>query len=117
MTRARNDSGTLAEALAADYLQSRGLRLIERNYRCRLGEIDLILADGPVLVFVEVRLRRTADFGGAAASITAVKRQRILRAARHYLAGRPEPACRFDVVLLDALAADRIEWIRDAFGE
>ncbi len=53
MTRARNDSGTLAEALAANYLQSRGLRLIERNYRCRLGEIDLILADGPALGFVE----------------------------------------------------------------
>ncbi len=110
-------SGAHAETLAADYLQRRGLRLLQRNYRCRLGEIDLILADGAVLVFVEVRLRRNAAFGGAAASVTAAKRQRILRAARHYLSGRPEPACRFDVVLLDALAADRIEWIRDAFGE
>ena len=117
MTRQAKASGTLAEALAADHLQLRGLRLIERNYSCRLGEIDLILSDGPVLVFVEVRLRRTADFGGAAASITAAKRQRILRAARHYLSGKPESACRFDVVLLDALAADRIEWIKDAFGE
>jgi len=109
--------GKLAEALAADYLQHRGLRLITRNYSCRLGEIDLILADGPVLVFVEVRLRRNPDYGGAAASITAAKRQRILRAARHYLSGKPEPACRFDVVLLDALAADHVEWIKDAFGE
>ena len=117
MTRTTNAGGELAETLAADYLQRRGLRLLARNYRCRLGEIDLILADGAVLVFAEVRLRRNAAYGGAAASITAAKRQRILRAARHYLSGRPEPACRFDVVLLDALAAERIEWIRDSFGE
>ena len=117
MTRRAKTDGMRAEALAADYLQLRGLRLIEGNYSCRLGEIDLILADGPVLVFVEVRLRRDPDYGGAAASITAAKRQRILTAARHYLSGKPERACRFDVVLLDALAADRIEWIKDAFGE
>lgn len=117
MTRQAKSSGNLAEALAADYLQARGLRLIERNYNCRLGEIDLILADGPVLVFAEVRLRRNLEFGGAAASITAAKRQRILKAARHYLSGRPERPCRFDVILLDALDRDRIEWIKDAFGE
>lgn len=117
MTRPAQGSGELAENLAADYLQLHGLRLIERNYRCRMGEIDLILADGPVLVFAEVRLRRRADFGGAAASVTAAKRQRILRAARHYLSGRAETPCRFDVVALDALAAENIEWIRDAFGE
>ena len=109
--------GELAETLAADFLKVRGLRLIERNYRCRLGEIDLILADGPVLVFVEVRLRRNPGYGGAAASITSAKRQRILRAARHYLSGKPEPVCRFDVVVFDSLAQDRIEWIKDAFGE
>ena len=117
MTRTAQAGGKLAEALAADYLRSHGLRLIERNYRCRLGEIDLILADGPVLVFVEVRLRRNPGYGGAAASIGNAKRLRILKAARHYLSGRPEPACRFDVVLFDAPAADRIEWIKDAFGE
>jgi putative endonuclease len=117
MTRQAKADGKRAEALAADYLQIRGLRLMQRNYSCRLGEIDLILADGPVLVFAEVRLRHDPDYGGAAASITAAKRQRILRAARHYLSGKPECACRFDVILLDALAADRIEWIKDAFGE
>jgi len=117
MTRQANASGKLAEALAADYLQARGLRLLERNYNCRLGEIDLILADGPTLLFVEVRLRRSPDFGGAAASITAAKRQRILKAARHYLSGRPERPCRFDVILLDALDPDRVEWIKNAFGE
>ncbi|MBE0614813.1 MAG: YraN family protein [Burkholderiales bacterium] len=113
----RQADGARAEALAADFLQRSGLRLIERNYRCRLGEIDLILAEGSVLVFVEVRLRRDPAFGGAAASITAAKRQRILMAARHYLAGKPERSCRFDVILLDALRADRVEWIKDAFGE
>lgn len=117
MTRQARTRGNLAEALAADYLQVRGLRLIERNYSCRLGEIDLILADGPALVFAEVRLRRSTDYGGAAASVTAAKRQRILRAARHYLSGRPERPCRFDVIVLDALDPDRIEWIKDAFGE
>jgi putative endonuclease len=117
MTRRTSQSGSLAETLGADYLQRRGLRLIARNYRCRLGEIDLILADGPALVFAEVRLRRNPGYGGAAASITSAKRQRILRAARHYLSGRPEAPCRFDVILLDALDPDRIEWIKDAFGE
>jgi len=117
MTRQAMTGGKLAEALAADYLQARGLRLLERNYSCRMGEIDLILTDGPVLVFAEVRLRRNPAFGGAAASVTAAKRQRILRAARHYLSGRAERPCRFDVLLLDALDADRIDWIKDAFGE
>ena len=117
MTRAAQAGGQAAETLAASYLQRRGLQLVARNYSCRLGEIDLILTDGPVLVFAEVRLRRSARYGGAAASITAAKRQRILRAARHYLSGRPECPCRFDVLLLDGLAAERIEWIKDAFGE
>ncbi len=117
MTTRAKASGNLAETLVAGYLQTRGLRLIARNYNCRLGEIDLILADGATLVFAEVRLRRSRDFGGAAESITGAKRQRILRAARHYLSGRPETPCRFDVVLLDALDPDRIEWIKDAFGE
>ena len=117
MTHNAKTRGKLAETLAADYLRRGGLRLIERNYNCRMGEIDLIVADGPVLVFVEVRLRRNLEFGGAAASITAAKRQRIVMAARHYLSGRPERPCRFDVILLDALDPDRIEWIKDAFGE
>ena len=117
MTSQAKTHGKLAEGLVADYLQRRGLRLLERNYSCRLGEIDLILADGPALVFAEVRLRRSRDYGGAAASVTAAKRQRILRAARHYLSGRPERPCRFDVILLDALEPGRIEWIKDAFGE
>ena len=105
------------ESLAAAFLERQGLKILERNYRCRFGEIDLVAASGATLVFVEVRARESEAFGGAAASITAAKRQRILRAARHYLSGRPEGPCRFDVLLLDALDPDRIEWIKDAFGE
>jgi len=94
-----------------------GLRILARNWRCRAGEIDLVAADGDTLVFAEVRLRRDAAFGGAAESVTAGKRARLVAAARHYLVGRPQAPCRFDVLLLDALAPARVRWIRDAFGE
>ncbi|MEO8717000.1 MAG: YraN family protein [Burkholderiales bacterium] len=112
-----NAAGMRAEDLCADLLQRAGLRIVTRNWRCRLGEIDLIAAEGATLVFVEVRLRRDADYGGAAESITAAKRARLLAAARLYLAGRGNVDCRFDVLLLDALEPARIRWIRDAFGE
>jgi len=109
-------SGVEAEALAAEYLQRQGLTLKERNYTCRLGEIDLILQDGTTIVFVEVRQRSRSAFGGAAESITAHKRKKLIATARHYLARqRHLPACRFDAVLLDGNG--QIEWIRDAFGE
>jgi putative endonuclease len=108
--------GREAESLAASMLEKRGLRVIERNFRVRGGEIDLICRDGKVLVFVEVRQRSRGDFGGAAASITTAKQRRIVLAARHYLAGRPPCDCRFDCVLLDGPAGDRLEWIRDAFA-
>src|SRR3989304_3748927 len=93
-------AGGAAEAAAAQFLARQGLTLICSNYRCRLGEIDLVLRDGPSIVFVEVRLRTNPSFGGAAESISPRKRSRIIAAARHYLAGRPEAPCRFDVVLL-----------------
>jgi len=107
-------AGARAEDLAALHLARQGLVIVERNFRTRLGEIDLIARDGDSLVFVEVRMRSRGDFGGAAASVTAAKRGRWVAAAQGYLAkiGR-EPACRFDVVLLDALDASRVSWIRD----
>jgi putative endonuclease len=106
--------GAAAEALAAEFLATRGLAIVARNYRCRGGEIDLIARDRELLVFVEVRLRTGKAFGGAAASITPVKRLRLERAARHYLAGLGSfPPCRFDAVLLDALDSKRIEWLVD----
>ena len=114
MTRALD--GAAAEALAATFLERQGLRVLERNYRCRMGEIDLILADGAALVFAEVRFRSSGAFGGAAASVTRAKQRKLLAAAGHYLAGKPERPCRFDVVVLDRLAPDAVEWIRDAFS-
>ncbi|HEY2629453.1 MAG TPA: YraN family protein, partial [Usitatibacter sp.] len=95
-------SGADAEQAAENCLVRGGLEIVARNYRTRFGEIDLIARDGETLVFVEVRLRSSDRFGGAAASIDAHKRARIVSAARQYLSrlGR-NPPCRFDVVTLD----------------
>lgn len=114
----RHASGRQAEELAARYLQARGLRLVERNFRCRGGEIDLVCRDGTCTVFVEVRLRRHPGFGGAAASIGHGKQRRVILAARHWLArhGSFDADCRFDCILLDGLDSARIEWIRNAFS-
>lgn len=109
--------GDAAEALAAAFLEAHGLKVVARNFRCRAGEIDLIALSGPTTVFVEVRARTSDRFGGAAASVTAAKRKRLLKTARYYLAQQGgQRACRFDVVLLSG-AAREIEWIQDAFGE
>lgn len=113
-----NTSGRQAEALAARFLARQGLRVLAQNFRCRGGEIDLVCRDGKALVFVEVRLRRNSNYGGAAASITATKQARIVLAARHYLSANAatESDCRFDCVLLDSLNESRIDWVRDAFA-
>jgi putative endonuclease len=111
-----NERGVAAEALAARFLEGRGLKIVVRNYRCRLGEIDLIARDGRTTIFVEVRRRRSSAFGGAAGSITLRKRTRLIRAARHYLSRMDAlPACRFDALLIEG-DPPRIDWIRDAFG-
>jgi putative endonuclease len=108
------NAGSAAEALAAEFLQARGLAVVKRNYRCRGGEIDLIARDGSTLVFVEVRLRSGSAFGGARESITAAKRRRLKFAAGLFLSGLArEPACRFDAILLDRLDTARIEWLVD----
>ena len=105
--------GASAEHDAARFLERRGLAIVARNYRTRFGEIDLVARDGETLVFVEVRLRSSARFGGGAESIGAAKRRRIVAAALHYLMGvRPQPRCRFDVVTLDR---GEPEWLRGAF--
>jgi len=112
-----NNRGQAAEALAAALLQRAGLRIVLTNYRCQFGEIDIIATDGPITVFVEVRRRRSARFGGAGASITTAKQARLLRSARHYLSGATlVPACRFDAVLIDG-DPPRVQWLRNAFGE
>ena len=112
-----NNLGVDAEAMAAAFLEKRGLAIVARNYRCRLGEIDLVARDGATTVFVEVRKRASSAFGGAAASITTAKRRKLLKAARHYISRLPTtPQCRFDALLIQG-EPPRIEWIRDAFGE
>jgi putative endonuclease len=106
-------AGDRGEERAASFLERNGLRIVSRNYRTRQGEIDLIALDGNVLVFVEVRMRSAARFGGGAESVDSRKCARLIAAARHYLMhlGR-EPACRFDVVSLEH---DAPTWIRAAF--
>ena len=119
---ARAATGRAGEALAQRYLEARGLRVLERNYRVargrsRLGgEIDLILLDTDgTLVFVEVRVRRGGMGGGAAASVNSAKRARLVYAARTYLSQMSRvPPCRFDVVAVDS---DRVQWLKAAFDE
>lgn len=113
----RRPDGARAEALAAEYLRARGLAIIRRNFRTRFGEIDLVARDGTVIVFVEVRMRRSDAYGGPLASITAAKQRRLVAAARGYLAmlGREEP-CRFDAIAMHGLDPRSIEWHRDVFG-
>lgn len=107
--------GEAAEDLAAQFLARQGLQVIARNYRTRFGEVDLVAREGATLVFVEVRARAWAAFGGAAASVDARKQRRIVSAARHYLSRLPaEPPCRFDVLTLQGPAGSP-GWIRGAF--
>ena len=107
-------AGGGAEDLAARFLERRGLGILARNYRTRMGEIDLIALEGNEVVFVEVRMRSSGGFGGALASITPRKRARIVAAAKHFIAGLGrEPYCRFDVVTIDE--GGDPEWHRGAF--
>jgi putative endonuclease len=113
-TRQRGQAG---EDRALRCLQAAGLRLVERNYRTPGrggGEIDLIMRDAEgTLVFVEVRSRGHSGYGGAGASIGAVKQSRVVHAAQHYLQRwAAPPPCRFDVVLIEGA---RVQWLRAAF--
>lgn len=110
-------NGRDAEQLAASFLQQQNLVLLEQNYRCRFGEIDLVMRDGQTLVFVEVRMRASENFGGAAASISSSKQKKLIYTAHHYLGGLTnEPSCRFDAILISG-TDHRIDWIKNAFGE
>jgi putative endonuclease len=117
---ARLASGVAAEQLAANYLQVRGLKIVGRNLRCKLGELDLVCLDEGVLAIVEVRLRRSSQFGGALASVTWNKQRKVMRAAQFFL--RREPrwrglAIRFDVLAIEGRpdGVHRIHWVKDAF--
>lgn len=108
--------GADAESRALRHLQRAGLKLVTRNWRCKRGELDLVMHDGDTLVFVEVRSRSRSNYGGALQSIDTRKQQRIIHAARAYLAAHPHEAqrlMRFDVVAFEDHA--QALWIRQAF--
>jgi putative endonuclease len=107
--------GETAEQLALKHLQLQGLKLVCSNYRCKTGELDLVMKEGDGLVIVEVRFRKSEKFGGALASITKQKQHRIISATQHYVLINKcsHLAIRFDVV---AISADnQINWIKNAF--
>jgi putative endonuclease len=112
--------GLRFEGLARQYLSARGLKLMESNYRCRFGEIDLIMRDAQTLCFIEVRFRNSLDFGGAAASITPAKQRRIIKAALFYLSAQHRglnQALRFDALLIQQQDRGKLDynWIQSAF--
>lgn len=113
-TRAtKRQQGQHAEDLARQFLERQGLRLLTRNFRCRLGEVDLIMQEGDCLVFVEVRYRSHTRFGGPLASVDYRKQRRLIAAALYYLRDKPPHPARFDVVGIDQ--QHQIEWITHAF--
>jgi putative endonuclease len=115
---ARQTTGDAFEALASQYLEKQGLTVLARQLTCPLGEVDLVLRHGNTLVFAEVRARTHASHGGAAASITAHKQRRLIRAAKWHLSALANrffagstPACRIDVITFDH---GHLLWLQDA---
>lgn len=114
--------GQYAESVARQHLEKQGLIFIAKNYRCRQGEIDLIMKDQQILVFVEVRYRSTDHYGSSAESVTRHKQQKLIISAEHFLHSREDlkrSNCRFDVVALyeapTNTATLHINWIKNAF--
>ena len=118
-SRSGPGQGAAAEAAALAFLEARGFAAVARNWRCRQGEIDLVLHQGNLLVFAEVRLRNRDDFGGAAGSVTPAKQRKIVASAGAFLQHHPEFSgcdCRFDVLALRAgPAAWQVRWLPAAF--
>lgn len=113
----RRLTGQRAEQRAERYLRTNGLKIVTRNWRCRHGEIDLVMYDGESLVFVEVRLRTPAGFASGIESVDGFKQRKLAQAASYYLASHPawqERPCRFDVVDIDG-ETSRITWVPNAF--
>ena len=110
----RQAQGRDWERAALLHLRRHGLTPVEENFRCKGGEIDLVMRDGDTLVFVEVRQRANGEYGGAAASITPAKIRRLVRAAQVYLLRFPvTPPCRFDVVAIDG---EQLTWLQDVIN-
>lgn len=112
---AKQLTGQEGEQQALHYLMRQGFTLVEKNFSCRGGEIDLIVRKNGLLVFVEVRKRASGQFGGAAASVTPAKQARLKKAAHFYLQRYADPpACRFDVIAIDG---EQLNWITNAIDE
>jgi len=115
MQQSTREFGQEKEQQACAYLTNQGLELINQNYQCKVGEIDLIMRDKETLVFVEVRFRNQANYGDGLESVTRNKQRKIIRTAQYYLLTNKQyqdDPCRFDVV---AIAPQKIDWIKDAF--
>lgn len=111
-----NNKGLHYEDLALSYLQQQGLQLIERNFRCKTGEIDLIMKKSAELIFVEVKYRANNHFGGALAAVTRQKQQKLLRTARWYLQQKElsNAACRIDVLAIEGQPPYQYHWLKNA---
>lgn len=113
----RAETGRKAEDAAAELLRAKGMTVVERNFRAKVGEIDLVAKDKDEIVFVEVRARASSSFGGAAASVGGAKRRKLIKAASVWLQARSWTGpCRFDVVALDAGRAEHIPAAFDGSG-
>lgn len=115
-----NRKGLRYEEQARTYLQARGLSLLQQNYSCRGGEIDLIMRDRDTICFIEVKFRKSLAFGGAASSIPISKQRKIVNTALYYIAGRKRLAShplRFDAFLIQRRpdGSDLVDWIQNAF--
>ena len=110
--------GLVAEEQAKDYLQAQGLKWVESNYRCKMGEIDLVMFDRDCLVFVEVKARKNNSYGGALVSIGVQKQRKLIKTASLYLLVKKlhdKHPVRFDVVTIEGVPP-KIDWIKNAFG-
>ncbi len=118
--RSSAQSGKDAELQALNYLKQQGLRLLAQNWLCKRGELDLVMLDGDTVVFVEVRYRKHAQWGGALASIDGRKRQKLILAAQFFLLKEhrwSDAPCRFDVVAIESTRSGKadLNWIKSAF--
>ena len=114
-----NKLGQLYEKLALAYLQQQGLQLVQQNFQCKAGEIDLVMRDNNSLVFVEVKYRASSAFGGALAAVTKAKQQKLLRASRWYLQqhNATNLACRLDVLAIEGQPPYQYNWIKNAISQ
>ncbi|MEM7281063.1 MAG: YraN family protein [Pseudomonadota bacterium] len=119
MVSSHRDKGDYGECLALEFLSDNGLILVSRNYRCRLGEVDIIMQDKSELVFVEVKYRESKQICPAVDLVGPMKQRRLIRAAKHFITQHPmyqECIARFDVVGISRHnRSTEVEWIQDAF--